>query len=289
MVVKDIIGCMRVRQWTKNILLFAAPVFSRHIHHPDCILKGIAAFFLFSFAASAIYIINDLQDVERDRAHPEKKNRPIPSGRISKTCAGIFFTLLFAISCFFSFMLEPRFGAVVSFYIALQILYSLSLKNIVILDVFVISLGFVLRVIAGALVIDVPISRWILVCTMLLALFLVLSKRRHEITLLEDNAYTHRIILNEYTPYLLDQMIGVVTSATLVAYMIFTLSTETVEKFGGNMVFTVPFVLYGIFRYLYLVHRKNAGGHPEEIFLADTPLQIDIALYGAVALLVIYY
>lgn len=286
--INDIVGCMRIRQWTKNVLIFAAPVFSRHIHQTDCLLKSIAAFFLFSLAASAVYIVNDLQDVERDREHPEKKNRPIPSGRVSKTTAGMLFALTFFLSVIPSFFLEMRFGAILSFYIALQILYSLYLKNMVILDVFVISLGFVLRVAAGALVVDVPLSKWILVCTMLLALFLVLSKRRHELMLLDDNAYTHRIILKEYTPYLLDQMIGVVTSATLVAYMIFTLSQETVEKFGNNMVLTVPFVLYGIFRYLYLVHRKNEGGQPEEILLTDLPMQIDIILYGIVAILAIY-
>jgi 4-hydroxybenzoate polyprenyltransferase len=163
------------------------------------------------------------------------------------------------------------------------------LKNRIILDVFVISFGFLLRVIAGAVAIDVVISNWILVCTILLALFLALSKRRHELILLDNNADSHREILREYSPYLLDQMIGVVTSATLVAYMIFTLSDETVAKFGQGMILTVPFVLYGIFRYLYLVHQKKVGGQPEEILLSDIPLQLTIIAYGIVALIVIYF
>lgn len=187
-----------------------------------------------------------------------------------------------------SFIFDIRFGAVALSYVLLQVAYTLALKHVVILDVFVIGFGFLLRVIAGALPIRVEVSRWILICTMLLALFLALSKRRHEIVLLDERADTHRLILREYSSYLLDQMIGVVSSATLVAYMIFTLSPETVAKFGGNMVLTVPFVLYGIFRYLYLVHTKKSGGMPEETLLADLPLQLDILGYGAVAILVIY-
>ncbi len=284
----DIIGCLRVRQWTKNILIFAALVFSHHIHQPEYTLRVAAAFLLFSLVSGAVYILNDLVDVGRDRAHPVKKNRPIASGRVSTAAAVTLLAALTAVSLPTAFLLNMQFGLILVLYIAIQSLYSFRFKNVVILDVFVISLGFLLRVIGGAVVIEVPISNWILVCTMLLSLFLVLSKRRHELTLLEGEADSHRLILREYSPYLLDQMIGIVTSATLVAYTIFTMSSETIEKFGPNMVLTVPFVLYGIFRYLYLVHRKNAGGSPEEVLLTDLPLQICIALYGVVSLLVIY-
>ena len=289
MTVQDMIGCLRVRQWTKNILVFSALIFSQHANNVPYVVQSLVAFFLFSFTASAGYIFNDIIDSVNDREHPLKKTRPISSGRVSIRTAWAFFLILMVSMLTLSFWLDIEFGLVLLIYVILQILYSLSLKHIVILDVFVVSLGFLFRVIAGAVVIDVEISRWILVCTMLLALFLILSKRRHELTLLEENADTHRSILKEYSPYLLDQMIGIVTSATLVAYMIYTLSDETVAKFGSNMVLTVPFVLYGIFRYLYLIHKKNAGGQPEEILLSDIPLQVDIAIYGIVAVLVIYF
>jgi 4-hydroxybenzoate polyprenyltransferase len=284
----DIIGCLRVRQWTKNILIFAALVFSRHVHQTEYTLRVTAAFVLFSLVSGAVYILNDLVDVGRDRAHPVKRNRPIASGQVTTTAAVTMLAALVVVSLPAAFLLNIQFGLILVLYIVIQSLYSFLFKNIVILDVFVISLGFLLRVIAGAVIIEVPISNWILVCTMLLSLFLVLSKRRHELTLLEGEADSHRLILREYSPYLLDQMIGIVTSATLVAYTIFTMSAETIEKFGPNMVLTVPFVLYGIFRYLYLVHQKNAGGSPEEVLLTDLPLQIDIVLYGVVSLLVIY-
>jgi 4-hydroxybenzoate polyprenyltransferase len=247
------------------------------------------AFGLFSLASSAVYIFNDIIDVQKDREHPIKRMRPFASGRVSLGTGWALLVLVAVISVCASFLLDTGFGFVVLCYLLLQTSYTLHLKHVVILDVFVISFGFLLRVVAGAMAIHVVVSSWILVCTMLLALFLALSKRRHELILLEGRADQHRLSLKEYSPYLLDQMIGVVTSATLVAYTVFTLSTETVAKFGSHMVLTVPFVLYGIFRYLYLVHSKNSGGRPEETLLTDIPLQLDILAYGAVAVLVIYY
>ena len=289
MTYRDLIGCLRFRQWTKNILVFAALIFSHHAHQISYAIRTIPAFFLFSLASGAVYVFNDILDIDRDHEHPLKKIRPIASGRVSKKSAWIIFSVLTVVVLPLSYLLDRDLGLVLSVYIAVQILYSLYLKNMVILDVFLISFGFLLRVVAGAVVIHVELSNWILVCTMLLALFLALSKRRQELTLLEENAYTHRIILKEYSPYLLDQMIGVVTAATLVAYMIFTLSDETIAKFGKYMVLTVPFVLYGIFRYLYLIHKKNGGGQPDEILLTDIPLQLDIIAYGIISFLVIYF
>jgi len=288
MTVGDLAGCLRIRHWTKNILIFAALVFSRNVHRGDDLLLTATAFLLFSLATGAVYLFNDLLDVESDRRHPIKRTRPIASGRVAQGSALALFFVLLVASHAAAFLFHIGFGFVLSTYTVVQILYSWRLKNVVILDVFVVSAGFLLRVIAGGVVIGVEISNWILVCTMLLALFLALSKRRHELTLLEENAYEHRIILREYSPYLLDQMIGVVASATLVAYTIFTLSDVTIEKFGRSMILTVPFVLYGIFRYLYLVHRQDAGGQPEETLLTDPPLQIAILGYGIVSLLVIY-
>jgi len=288
MIVRDLIGCMRIRQWTKNIIIFAALIFSNHANQFPYVARSFIAFIIFSLGAGAFYTFNDILDLESDCKHPLKQQRPIASGRVSIKTGWIFFSVLGFLSLTLSFCFDPHFGLVILCYFLLQGIYSLFLKKIVIIDVFAISFGFLLRVIAGAVAIDVDISNWILVCTILLALFLALSKRRHEIILLNSNANYHRIILKEYSPYLLDQMIGVVTSATLVAYMIFTLSGETIAKFG-NMVLTVPFVLYGIFRYLYLVHMKDKGGQPEEILLTDIPLQVNIVLYGIVVLAIIYF
>jgi 4-hydroxybenzoate polyprenyltransferase len=289
MTVRDFFQILRIRQWTKNTLIFAALIFSSQASDISHIVKAVEAFFLFCLITGSVYIFNDIFDIEKDRVHPVKKFRPFPSGSIGIRTGWLFFSILGTVTLVLSFLFNIGFGAAVLSYFLLQILYTVYLKNVVILDVFVISFGFILRVIAGALAIDVAVSNWILICTMLLALFLALSKRRHEIVLLEQKADVHRNILKEYTPYLLDQMIGVVTSATLVAYMIFTLSEETIDKFGSHMVLTVPFVLYGIFRYLYLVHSKNGGGQPEELLLSDIPLQLTILAYGVVAIAVIYF
>ena len=288
MIVRDLIGCLRVRQWTKNILIFAALIFSNHANQFPYVAKSFIAFIIFSLGAGAFYTFNDILDLESDREHSVKRQRPIASGHVSVKTGWIFFFTLVFLSLASSFWINSYFGIVILFYFLLQAVYTLFLKKIVIVDVFAISLSFLLRVIAGAVAINVDISNWILICTMLLALFLALSKRRHEIMLLDSNANYHRVILKEYSPYLLDQMIGVVTSATLVTYMIFTLSGETIAKFG-NMVLTVPFVLYGIFRYLYLVHIKDKGGQPEEVLLTDIPLQVNILLYGLVVLAIIYF
>lgn len=285
----DLFSCLRIRQWIKNILLFAALVFSGHAFDPPYLLRSVQAFVIFCLISGAVYVLNDILDVAKDREHPIKRLRPFAAGRISTRTGWVLFGALVATGLPFSFLLGLPFGAATAAYFLLQIAYSVHLKHVVILDVFIISIGFLIRVIAGALVINVEISNWILVCTMLLALFLALSKRRHELVLLERRADQHRVSLREYSPYLLDQMIGVVTSATLVTYLIFTLSAETVAKFGNNLILTVPFVLYGIFRYLYLVHAKDGGGRPEETLLTDIPLQLNILAYGAVAVMVIYF
>lgn len=286
---KDLFDSLRIRQWTKNTLLFAALVFSGHALETSFLVRSSLGFVLFCLTTGAVYIFNDVVDVRKDREHPVKRLRPFASGRMSTRTGWALFFFLAAASITASFLFNTGFGTAVLGYLLLQAAYTLYLKHVVILDVFLISIGFLLRVVAGALAIHVDVSSWILVCTMLLALFLALSKRRHELLLLEGRADLHRLSLKEYTPYLLDQMIGVVTSATLVTYTIFSLSPETVAKFGPNLVLTVPFVLYGIFRYLYLVHSRNSGGHPEETLLTDIPLQLDILAYGAVAVLVIYF
>ncbi|MEW5817413.1 MAG: decaprenyl-phosphate phosphoribosyltransferase, partial [Spirochaetota bacterium] len=280
---KYFILSMRPHQWVKNIVIFAAIIFSYNIVRWNMLTRVTAAFLLFCVFSGCVYILNDLLDIESDQKHPLKCHRPIASGNLGKSTA-IWGTVAIGLGGFVSawFLGRPFFFIALSYFL-LQVAYSYRLKQIVILDVFSIASGFVLRVIAGAEVIHVPISSWLLVCTMLLSLFLALSKRRHELVFLKDEAINHRKILQEYSPYLLDQMIAVVTSATVVAYALYTLAPETVQKFHTTrLIYTVPFVLYGILRYLYLIHQKQAGGKPEELLVTDKPLLINVLIYGLV-------
>jgi 4-hydroxybenzoate polyprenyltransferase len=280
---------MRPHQWTKNIIIFAAIIFSCNIFRVDMLVRVVIAFFLFCAFSGCIYLVNDLLDMESDQKHPLKRQRPLASGRLIKPLA-IWGAIVIGLSSFsIAWFMSWSFFLVALSYVLLQIAYSFRLKHMVILDVFSIAAGFVLRVIAGAEIIRVPISSWLLICTMLLSLFLALSKRRHELTFLKEDAAIHRKILQEYSPYLLDQMIAVVTSATVVAYALYTVAPETVQKFHtSRLIYTVPFVLYGILRYLYLVHQKKAGGKPEELLVTDKPLLINILLYGLTVVLILY-
>jgi 4-hydroxybenzoate polyprenyltransferase len=271
---------MRPRQWTKNLLVFAALIFSQNLGNPTMLGDTILAFIIFCLLSGSVYTLNDLLDVKQDRTHPKKSLRPLASGKLQPPIAIVSGSILVVLSLSNAFWLNTNFGFIALGYFILQIAYSTALKHVVILDVLAVSIGFVLRAIAGAEVINVPISSWLLVCTILLALFLSLGKRRHEIILLEGNAANHRKILYEYSPALLDQMISVVTASTVVAYALYTMSAETINKFQtDNLKFTIPFVLYGIFRYLYLIHQKSEGGSPEKILLNDRPLLINIILY----------
>lgn len=281
---------MRPRQWTKNLILFAALIFSQNIFSPLLLFRTVAAFAIFCFLSGCVYIINDLLDLKQDQIHPIKSKRPLASGKLKPATAVIaaiaLFCLSFGSAAAFT---NLTFMLVALIYFVLQLAYSTLLKHVVILDVFCIAAGFVLRAIGGAEVIDVPFSTWLLFCTMLLSLFLALSKRRHELLLLEDDAIHHRKILFEYSPYLLDQMISVVTASTVITYTLYTVSEDTVSKFGTDRLkFTIPFVLYGIFRYLYLIHQKNEGGSPEHVLLNDLPLIICILLYGLTVGLILY-
>ena len=255
-----LIVSMRPEQWTKNLIVFAALIFGLRLFDPAAVGLSLAAFLIFCALSGVVYLLNDVSDREADRYHPLKSQRPIASGELSPQAAlaGAFVFGLIALAA--AFWLRFELGLIAAAYVALFAVYSRVLKHIVILDVLTIAVGFVLRAAAGAVVIGVPISHWLLVCTILGALFLGLSKRRHELTLLAGAATGHRRILEEYSPYLLDQMIGVVTASTLVAYAIYCTSPETIEKFGTDLlVLTVPFPIYGIFRYLYLVHQRGAG------------------------------
>ena len=280
---------LRPDQWTKNLFVFAALIFAVKLLDPAATAKAAAAFLIFCALSGAVYLINDVADREQDRQHPVKRMRPIAAGDVSPGAALVTAVVLSAIALAASFALRPAFGVVAAAYLGLFVVYTRWLKHTVVLDVMTIAIGFVLRAVAGGLVISVHISNWLLVCTMLGALFLGLAKRRHEITLLAAGAKGHRRILEEYDPYLLDQMIGVVAAATMVAYIIYCASPETHASFGTEwMVLTTPFPIYGLFRYLYLVHRKAGGGNPSDMLLEDRPLLACVLLWGITSIVIIY-
>ncbi len=285
---------LRPAQWTKNLIVFTALLFGQLGAQPAfldarAIARAIAAFGIFCALSGVVYLINDVADREADRLHPIKRERPIAAGAVSPTAAVLTALLLSAVALGGAWLLRPAFAAVAFAYVALQTLYSGPLKHIVIIDVLTIAIGFVLRAVAGAVAIDVEINHWLLILTILLALFLALSKRRHELVLLASGATSHRPILEEYSPYLLDQMIAVVTASTLVSYVISTVSPETVQKYHTDYLgLTVVFPIYGIFRYLYLVHQKAGGGSPADMLLNDRPLLACVALWAAAVAGIIY-
>jgi 4-hydroxybenzoate polyprenyltransferase len=275
-----LIESLRPKQWTKNLLLFAGLIFSQNLFILSDLWRAAAGFVLFCTLSGGLYLLNDVIDIEKDRAHPVKKNRPVASGRLSIKAALTGFVILLPGSIILSFLITSQFGWIVVSYALLTLAYSLFLKNVVIMDVLIISVGFVLRAVAGAAVIQVTISLWLLVCTIFLALFIALNKRRHELVLLGEGAKRHRKNLVEYSTFLLDLMITLVSACTLMAYALYTTSEETIQKFGTkNLILTLPFVIYGIFRYLYLVHQRGKGGSPEKVLLEDRELMIDIFLW----------
>ncbi len=280
---------LRPDQWTKNLIVFAALIFARQLLDPAALALASAAFLIFCALSGAVYLINDVSDREDDRQHPVKQRRPIASGALSPTTALLWAAVLSVVALASAFALRPLFAVSAAAYLTLFVLYTRWWKHIVILDVMSIAIGFVLRAVAGGVIIGVKISNWLLVCTILLALFLGFAKRRHELTLLVDGAKGHRRILEEYDPYLLDQMIAIVGAATLVAYIIYCVSPETHASFGTDLlVLTTPFPIYGLFRYLYLVHRKEGGGNPSEMLLVDRPLLGCVALWGLTVVVIIY-
>jgi len=280
---------LRPRQWVKNVILLAPLVFSRHLMEPERALRAAAAFGLFCLLSGGAYVLNDVRDLERDRLHPVKARRPLASGALSPRLAWRFGALVLLGALALSFRLDVGFGVAALAYASLQLAYSLWMKTIALLDVFAIAGGFVLRAVAGGEAVAVPLSPWFFICTMLLALFLALSKRRHELLLLERSAAEHRASLAMYNPLLLDQMIALVTAATIVTYALYTLSAETIARLHTDALkYTIPVVLYGIFRYLYLVYQKGEGGHPETLLLEDRPLLATVLLYGALVIGILY-
>ncbi len=283
-----LIKTMRPRQWTKNIFVFAALVFDKQLFIPISFLRTFAAFIVFCLISSSVYIFNDLADIEADREHPEKRKRPIPSGRLPLSLAWAAGILLLVLSGAASWVLSPAFAAVVVGYFLLNLAYSKWLKHVLILDVLILAAGFVLRVAAGVTVIQVErFSPWMYVVMALLSLYLGFGKRRAELALLADEAGSHRKVLEGYTIPLLDQFIMIVSGMTIVSYSLYTFSAVNVPA-NHSMMLTIPFVVYAIFRYLYLVEVEHSGGAPEEIVLADRPFQISMVLW-ALAVLAVFY
>ncbi len=290
----NLLKTMRPRQWSKNLLIYLPLVvtirqywqpFSRDMY--ALLATATAGFILFCVFSGIVYLINDLTDVEKDRAHPTKRSRPLASGALSRGQAIAAIIVLLLIAAPLSFWLNLRFGLVAVGYFFLMLAYSFILKNMVILDVFTLATGFVLRVLAGAVVINVPPSEWLYVCTMLLALFVGFSKRRHELVLLEGNATNHRLILKEYSAEVLDEMIAVTTASFVMAYSLYTFSAPNLPR-NRSMMLTIPFALYTVFRLLYLVHVKREGGSPEELILRDRPLFVALLGWGLTVLAILY-
>ncbi len=283
-----VVASLRPRQWVKNLFVFAGLIFSQNLFSPLA-WRAIGAFVIFCGLSGAIYLFNDVADIDKDRRHPVKRQRPIASGVLPRRKALALGGLLLASSLAAAFALSDRFGLVAVGYGALLIAYSAWLKHLVILDVLTVAVGFVLRAVAGAVAVDVEISGWLLICTVLIALFLALGKRRHEYRTLRGEAAAHRPILAEYSEGFLDQMVAVVTASTVTAYALYTMSPETVAKFHTRLLpLTLPFVLYGVFRYLYLLYRREQGGNPSDLLLSDRALLVNTVLW-IVALIAIIY
>ncbi|OGO04522.1 MAG: phosphoribose diphosphate--decaprenyl-phosphate phosphoribosyltransferase [Chloroflexi bacterium RBG_13_56_8] len=279
---------MRPKQWAKNVFLFAGLFFDGRVFELASLLAGIKAFLIFCLLSSAIYLINDLSDIERDRLHPTKKFRPLASGELTPRVAQIAAAIILVVSLPSAFALDTLFGIISVLYTTLMTLYTLVLKKIVIIDVMAVAAGYLLRVIAGAAAVHVSrFSPWLYVCTTLLALFIAINKRRHELSLLTENAHNHRSSLQEYSLAFLDNMTSLVTAATLVSYSFYTFSAPNLPQ-NHSMMLTIPFVMYGIFRYLYLIHSKDLGGAPEDVVLGDRPLLIAALLWALTAGCVIY-
>ncbi|WP_422657198.1 decaprenyl-phosphate phosphoribosyltransferase [Paenibacillus sp. EC2-1] len=266
---------LRPKQWTKNLLIFAAPLFSFEIVNAATLLDTIAGFFLLCFVSGCVYIINDYMDREADRNHPVKRHRPMASGQLNPNLALAFGAVLLIGSLAVSSLLSPLFTVLLGLYFMMNVAYSFRLKHVVIIDIMIIAAGFVLRAIAGGLVIHVPFTPWFLLCTMLLSLFLAIGKRRHELVLLHEDKGSHRKVLEHYSLELLDQFSGIVTTATIISYSLFTFTSGRTV----HLMWTIPLVIYGMFRYLYLIHIEKKGGAPDRILFEDKHILITVLIY----------
>ena len=281
---------MRPRQWIKNGFILIPLVFAQKVFHVPSLLLSLEAVGVFCLLAGAVYLINDMVDLNADREHPVKSNRPLAAGLISPRTTKVAAAIILFFSLLWALFIGTGLFLVLMIYLGVQVSYNCGLKERVILDIFCVSSGFFLRVIAGAVAIHVAVSHWLIICTISISMFLSLAKRRQELTLLgQGDAENHRKVLSEYSPYLLDQMIGVITATTLLSYMLYCISPQIIAKFQtGHLIYTYPFVLYGIFRYLYLIHKKDQGDSPENVLLTDLPLLASVILWGVSCILIIY-
>ncbi len=286
-VVLGLIRACRPKQWSKNVLLFFGLIFALKLTDAVLVERAFAGFLVFCAASSCVYLVNDLADLEQDRLHPRKRHRPLAAGVITRGQAVALAVLLLVGAVAASVALGMQFAILTVLYILMTFVYSFRLKHVVLIDVFVIAAGFVIRAAAGAIVVSVPISPWLYVCTVLASLFLGFGKRRHELILLSEGAGSHRRILDEYSLSLLDQLIVIVTAATIMAYSLYTFSAENLPA-DHSMMLTIPFVIYGFFRYLYLMHQRGGGGSPEDALLGDLPLLTSGVLWLLTAVVILY-
>jgi 4-hydroxybenzoate polyprenyltransferase len=280
---------LRPHQWIKNTLVFGGLVFSHSLFEIGPLLLSIQAFLLFCFAASSVYLFNDLNDLEEDRLHPKKKLRPLAAGLVSASLVRSTMLFLASLSLFGSFLISVPFGCVVACYLVMNIAYSLKLKHVVIVDVMIIAVGFVLRAVAGAIAIGAEPSPWLVLCTMTLALLVGFGKRRNELAVLKGDAANHRACLDGYSPQFLDLMMTISGASAFVTYTLYTMAEETAARFGSHaLVLTTPFVMYGIFRFLFLIHQKSEGGDPSKMFATDKPMLVNGVLWLATCAFCVY-
>lgn len=286
---RGLVLTMRPREWSKNLLVFSSLIFSKSLTDPKNFAVTVAGFAAFCAASSGVYLFNDLCDLRADREHPTKRNRPIASGQLNLNVARFAAFILFASAGIAAWLLNPAFAAVISVYTITCLAYSLGLKNIVILDVILIATGFVLRAISGAMLINIVASEWLVLCTSMVALLIGFGKRRHELVLLADAAHNHRKSLGEYSLSFLDAIMNICAGAAVLTYALYTKADDTVARVGSHwMLATIPFVVYGVFRYLFLIHRRQAGGDPVQILFHDRPTLLNLLLWITAAGLVIY-
>jgi 4-hydroxybenzoate polyprenyltransferase len=289
--IPHLIKLARPKQWVKNFFVFAPLLFSKHIFDPGYLINSLEAFFTFCLTSSAVYIINDILDVESDRAHPRKKYRPIASGEISIRQAIIFLIVLLVLVIISFFFQNPAFVFLTVLYFLTNLFYSIKIKTIVLLDVFFISFGFMLRVLGGAAAITVPVSSWMVLTTIFISLFLAISKRRGELSQVinHENIEKQRPVLKDYSVAFADQLNTIAAAGTIISYALYTVSERTVSTFGTEkLIYTTPFVIYGIFRYMYLMHKKNLGESPTSIVTKDIPIMLTVLCWFIVCILIIY-
>jgi 4-hydroxybenzoate polyprenyltransferase len=293
-----IIQLIRPAHWSKNLVLFAAVLFSPAkvvLANPQVLLAALQGFLAFCLVSGSVYALNDVLDLSADRHHPQKKNRPLPSGRISVAAAVLIAVAFAAAGLAWAFLISTRFGVIVAAYLVTNLVYSAGLKRMVILDVLLLSAGFVYRAIGGVAIVekflpDIYLSYWLILCAFLLSLFLALAKRRREIALLGDAAAAHRASLADYSLQMIDQVIAALTAATLVSYSLYTISDDTLAHYGTRDLFwTIPFVVYGLFRYLYLIYNRSEGGDPAGLLLRDRPTLVNVMLWVLVTAVIVYF